>query len=95
MDAVQTAIKDKIIVVQGRPDDSRQRRSSPLRRRNEARKRSDQEQPRQIPGRVHSPAYPVRMGRFAVENFDHKNPQRSAMPPKPLPKRDFICWRQS
>lgn len=95
MDAVQTAIKDKIIVVQGRQvildSDVAALYGVETKRVN----RSDQEQPRQIPGRVHSPAYPVRMGRFAVENFDHKNPQRSAMPPKPLPKRDFICWRQS
>lgn len=72
MDAVQTAIKDKIIVVQGRQvildSDVAALYGVETKRVN----RSDQEQPRQIPGRVHSPAYPVRMGRFAVENFDHK-----------------------
>ena len=59
MDAVQTAIKDKIIVVQGRQvildSDVAALYGVETKRVNEAIKNN-----------------PVRMGRFAVENFDHK-----------------------
>ena len=94
MDAVQTAIKDKIIVVQGRQvildSDVAALYGVETKRVNEAIKNN----PDKFPD-----GYILQLTPSEWEDlrskFRPQNPQRSAMPPKPLPKRDFICWRQS
>lgn len=94
MDAVQTAIKDKIIVVQGRQvildSDVAALYGVETKRVNEAIKNN----PDKFPD-----GYILQLtrqnGKICGRKFRPQNPQRSAMPPKPLPKRDFICWRQS
>lgn len=94
MDAVQTAIKDKIIVVQGRQvildSDVAALYGVETKRVNEAIKNN--------PDNSRTGTFsslPRQNGKICGRKFRPQNPQRSAMPPKPLPKRDFICWRQS
>lgn len=94
MDAVQTAIKDKIIVVQGRQvildSDVAALYGVETKRVNEAIKNN----PDKFPD-----GYILQLTPSEWEDLRSKisttKSARSAMPPKPLPKRDFICWRQS
>lgn len=94
MDAVQTAIKDKIIVVQGRQvildSDVAALYGVETKRVNEAIKNN----PDKFPD-----GYILQLTPSEWEDLRSKiSTTKSAKvryAPKPLPKRDFICWRQS
>lgn len=95
MDAIQTAIKDKIIVVQGNQvildSDVATLYGVETKRVNEAIKNN----PDKFPDGYILQLTPA-SGKFCGRKFrPQKSTKRPATPPKPLPKRDFTCWRQS